>query len=372
MPARNDLTLDRRELLSGAGAVAVAGLGAAPARANADQERLGALAGQKGILYGASFAVHELDAPYADDYARIYKHDCRVLTSELELKMATLRPEPGVLDFGPADRLLAFADANGMKVRGHTLIWHDALPQWVHKLGPGEADYLLESHIETVMERYRGRIVHWDVVNEPIGPWDHLPGNLRTGVFRDAIGEDYIAKSFRIARSLDKDVKLVLNEGGTEASDEQGQVYRDSLLALLKRLRDKDTPIDAIGLECHLDSARPYDFPRFAAFVAELAEMGFEIHLTEVDVKDAAFPSNIAERDSKVAALYRGLLDAVLPIKAVTTVVNWQLADHTSWHWGAALSKGQRKPRPLPYDSGFRPKPAWHAMADAFRKAPPR
>ncbi|MGQ0672236.1 MAG: endo-1,4-beta-xylanase [Hyphomicrobium sp.] len=361
--------MTRRQALLAAGAVVAEPL----LPALAAEETLGALAAAKGLLYGASFASHELDQPYGSDYAAMYRRECRILTSELEFKMHSFRPTADVIEFAPADRFMSFAEENGLPVRGHTLIWHDGLPDWINRLGPGEAAHLLEAHIETILERYGGRVRHWDVVNEPIGPWDHLPGNLRTGVFRNAFGEDYIARSFRLTRKLDKTARLVLNEAQTEADDENSRTFRESFMALVRRLLDAGVPLDAVGLESHLVSSRPYDFPRFAAWLEELAALGLEVHITELDVNDEAFDADIAKRDKAVANMYRGFLDAVLKVKAVTTVVNWQLADHTSWLYGAALAKKSRRlPRPLPYDSKFRRKPAWYAMAEAFAAAPAR
>lgn len=364
-------SISRRALLaSGLGSLSAA---AVPAISAGTEPTLGELAAKKGVLFGASFAVHELDTPYGAAYADLYKRECRVITSELELKMGTLRPSADTIDFAPADKLLAFAEANGQAVRGHTLIWNDALPDWIRRLGPGEAEHLLEAHIQTVMERYQGRVRHWDVVNEPIGPWDKLPGNLRTGVFLDALGEGYIARSFREARRVDPTAKLVLNEAQTESSDENGEVFRRSLMNLVKRLLAEGAPVDAIGLQSHIDTRRPYDFPRFAAYIAELAALGLEIHITELDVNDVAISGSNRERDRKVAAHYRAFLDAVLQVKAVTTIVTWQLADHTSWLNGFLKSKGTpRPPRPLPFDRAFRRKAAWNAIAAAFSDAPAR
>ncbi len=361
-------TLTRRQVLAGT----AAGIAASSFPTYAAEESLGAIAAAKGILYGASFASHELDTPYGPAYAEIYRRDCRIITSELEFKLASLRPAAGIIEFAPADRFVAFAESNGLAIRGHTLIWQDALPDWINRLGPGEAAHLLEAHIETALERYRGRVKYWDVVNEPIGPWDNLPGNLRGGVFLAAMGEDYIARSFRLARKLDPKARLVLNEAQTESNDENGQVFRDSFLALVRRLIGDGVPIDTVGLECHLKSSRPYDFPRFAAWLVEFANLGLEIQITELDVDDAAIAGSLRERDKRVARMYREFLDAVLQVKAVSTVVNWQLADHTSWIYGAAKLNKKRAPRPLPYDTQFRKKPAWHAIAEAFKAAPAR
>ncbi len=189
------------------------------------------------------------------------------------------------------------------------------------------------------------------------------------------MGEDYIARSFRLARAADPDAELVLNEAQTESADENGQTFRDSFLALLKRLKAADVPIDGVGLQCHLDTGRPYDFPRFAGFVEEIAALGYRVLLTELDVNDRALPRDVAARDLRVAAMYGDFLKAVLPNRSITTLTLWQMADHTSWLYYDAVSKSPdspRQPRPLIYDSNFARKRAWDAVAEALEAMPPR
>lgn len=364
--------LSRRQFLPAAAAALVPATYGLLELATAGQPAepgLGAIAAQKGLLFGASFSVAELDTDTGPAYARIYQRDARILASELEFKMHTLRPTPGAYDFGPADRLVAFARANSMRVRGHTLIWNDYLPQWVHGLSKREAVKLLEQHVTDVVSRYRGQIYEWDVVNEPIGPWDKLPGNLRGGVFLDALGEEYIERSFRIARAADPEARLFLNEAQTETDDDNGETFRDSFLKVLRRLVDKGAPLTGAGLQCHLVSTSRYDFPRFAAFLREIAALGLEISITELDCNDAAFPDPVAERDAAVADLYRRFLDAVLPIRQVKLLTTWQLADEKSWIWYADVQKdpqARRRPRPLLYDAAFAEKPSYGVMASAF------
>lgn len=336
---------------------------------------LGARAAAKGLLFGASFATQELDKPYGPLYAETYKREARMLTSEAELKLYTLRPDALTLDFGPADRLVAFARENGHILHGHTLIWNDALPEWIKRLGPGEVEFLLETHIRTVLERYGAVVPTWDIVNEPIAPWDKLPGNLRNGAFYAALGADYIANSYRLARKVAPEARLYLNEAQTESADDNGEVFRKSLLELLKRLKGEGVPIDGVGFESHLDSKRPYDFPRFAAFVEEIAAMGFEIAISELDINDHAWPADPNTRDRLVAGMYRNFLSAVLPVKAVKRLTLWQIADHTSWMYYDDVAnnpKAVRRPRPLPFDSAFKKKPAWDAIAEALDAMPAR
>jgi endo-1,4-beta-xylanase len=368
--------LSRRDVLAGiSGAASLAALpGAVIGKPNSDNS-LGAIAAGKGVLFGASFATQELDGAHGKDYAKMYTQDARILTSELEFKLATLRPTPDRIDFYGADRLVEFAEANGMRVRGHTLIWNDALPDWIKALSNNAARELLEVHIATVTTRYGGRVAYWDVINEPIGPWDGNPGNLRGGPFYRALGEDYIKRSFQLARKFAPAATLVLNEAQTETNDDNGATFRDSLLSLLRRLKDQGAPIDAVGIQSHLRTGAQYDFPAYAAYLQEIAEMGYAIHITEMDVNDAGLDGTIAERDAKIAALYGAYLTEVLKLPAVKVVELWQLSDGTSWMKDFNSSgdlKVRKDARPLPYDAEFRKKPAWEAISRALSDAPPR
>ncbi|MCH9764742.1 MAG: endo-1,4-beta-xylanase [Alphaproteobacteria bacterium] len=380
MRIHKSTTVTRRAILAAGAATAAAtafgkGLFAVGQKRFA-QNTLAGLAAKKGLAFGASFAVHELDRDHGDRYAQLYRRDVQLITSELALKIPILRPAAHILNFKPADRLFAFAKDNALGVHGHTLIWDDYLPDWIKQLGPGEVEHLLNAHVLTVLERYKGRAETWDVVNEPIAPWDKNPGNLRQGPFYASMGEAYIAKSFRLAREIEPNATLLLNEAQTESADENGAVFRKSLFELVRRVLDQGVPIDGIGLQCHLQSERPYDFPRFADFVNQIAELGLEVQITELDVNDSAFPAAIATRDRRVATLYHNFLTEVLAIPAVSSLILWQLSDATSWMADPSLSNALRpdkKPsRPLPYDRGFDKKPAWHAIAKALRAMPAR
>ena len=384
---RTNSTLSRRTALaSGAAAVALtplAGTGFTKSTGKRAEntvegrgENLAALAAQKGLAFGASFAVHELDRPYGDRYANLYRRDVQLITSELCLKIPILRPDAHVLDFAPADRFFSFASENGLGVHGHTLIWDDYLPPWIKQLSKLEIDHLLNAHILTVLERYAGKAETWDVVNEPIAPWDKNPGNLRQGPFYAHLGEDYIGRSFRLAREIDPKATLLLNEAQTESADDNGATFRKSLLALIKRQLDKGVPIDGIGLQCHLQSERPYDFPRFAAFVQEIIDLGLDVQITELDINDSAYTGAIDKRDAQVADLYAQFLKEVLSLPEVSSLLLWQMSDATSWMADPGLENGLRKDkqasRPLPYDRDFQKKPAWHAIADALKAMPAR
>jgi endo-1,4-beta-xylanase len=140
-------------------------------------------------------------------------------------------------------------------------------------------------------------------------------------------------------------------------------------------LKSQGAPIDAIGIQSHLKVAAPYDFPAYAAFLLEIANMGYAIHITEMDVNDTGVEGSIAERDAKVAALYEGYLTEVLKLDAVKVVELWQLSDATTWLRDAnALGRMsvRANPRPLIYDDKFQKKSAWDAVARALAAAPVR
>ena len=140
------------------------------------------------------------------------------------------------------------------------------------------------------------------------------------------------------------------------------------MLGLLKRLKSEGAPIDAVGIESHLKVVAPHDFPAFAGFLSEIADMGYAIHITELDVNDTGVGGSIAERDAKVAALYEAYLTEVLKLEAVKVVELYGLSDGTSWMKDPATvaQLGLRNDaRPLIYDDAFteetgvgRPSPA--------------
>ncbi|MEQ1717715.1 MAG: endo-1,4-beta-xylanase [Hyphomicrobium sp.] len=368
--------LDRRALLlHSAAATAALAFGHVQRVEAQPPLNLGALAETKGLLFGASLAVHELDGAHGGQYAALYEQNARILTSELEFKLSTLRATSDKLDFADADRLVDFAGQRRMSVRGHTLIWNDDVPAWIKQLSDGDVGLLLDAHIASVLERYRHRVMFWDVVNEPIGPWDKQPGNLRDGPFYRALGEGYIARAFEKAHAADPNAILVLNEAQTETADETGKTFRDSLLGLLHRLKMQGVPIDAIGLQSHLRLAAKYDFPAFTAFIEEIAALGFDIHITELDVNDTGIDGGEDRRDAAVAAMYRNFLKAVLHVKAVKVVQTWQLSDASSWMQDKptqARMHIRAHPRPLLFDASFNRKRAFDAVAEAFAEAPAR
>src|SRR5579859_2630211 len=172
------------------------------------QPALKDLARAKGRWIGTAVAV----APLADDgaYRQFLASQFDAVTPENAMKFANVHPRAGPegYDFSQADAVVDFAQANGMRVRGHTLVWHNQLPAWVASAGLSNDQLaaILQDHITTVVGRYRGRVYSWDVVNEAV----MNDGSLRQSVW-SALGSDYVAKAFRWARAADPGAKLFYN-----------------------------------------------------------------------------------------------------------------------------------------------------------------
>jgi endo-1,4-beta-xylanase len=361
--------ISRRDLVLG-GAVLAAGTAAGPAGA-ADPIRsvpsLGALAAARGVTYGAS-----IDRTVLTDarLAELYRHQTRIVTTDVALKFGSIRPQPNVADYTDGDALVAFAAQAGLAVRGHTLAWNAYQPDWVDKLSPKEAAYWLDRHIAETVGRYAGRLHSWDVVNEPLWPDDGNPGSLRGGPWFRALGPDYIRRAFVAAHRADPNVRLVLNEASPEWKVAFGptEIYRTALLRLVDDLQHAGIRLDAVGLECHWFPDFVFDRAIFSKLVRDLAARKLEVYVTELDVNDLRMQGNDTRRDAQVAARYAEIMAAALAEPAVTVIQTWQLSDAQSWLNGVAEPDYHtiRKPRPLPFDRDYAPKPAYHAMADAL------
>ncbi|HZT87413.1 MAG TPA: endo-1,4-beta-xylanase [Stellaceae bacterium] len=366
----------RRDLLRAAAGSAM--LAAAPARAATEGgQGLGAIAAERGLLFGSWIRETSLfDNPA---YAEMMARECRLIVSALEMHWDSVEPEQGVDDFKLPDAALGWAKAHGQKFRGHALVWGERAPKWFASLsGRDAAIRALRDHIRRVCGHFAGQMQSWDVVNEAIQTYSGRPDKLRRTVFLDKIGPEYLDIAFTAAREADPHALLVLNEFGVEFEIEDSAEKRATLLGLVDGFKKRGTPIDAIGVQSHLQTRwMPHFDPRaFGAFLDEIAGRGLKILLTELDVADRSAPSDIAVRDAEVAATYKRYLDAALAHQAVIAAITWGLTDGDSWVTRGDLPAFRRTdglpPRPLPFDQNYRPKPAYFAIAEALHAAPMR
>lgn len=345
------------------------------------------IARSKGMRFGSAVAW----GPAGSDtgsfanrrYAALLEADCGLLVAENEMKWQALRPSPTEFDFTRFDGIIAYADAHGMAVRGHNLLWHQPkwMPRWAESYDYGatpsrEAERILTEHIGTVTRRYGARIGSYDVVNEAVNPAD---ASLYQTALSRALGgpEATLDLAFRTARATAPDAQLVYNDYMSwEPGNER---HRTGVLRLLEGFRRRNVPVDALGVQSHLitlGTSTASDVSRLQGewrrFLDEVVGMGYTLLITELDVRDNNLPADAAIRDRAVADYTRGFLDVTLSYRQLSDVLAWGMSDRYSWIEGFEPRADGARRRPTLYDAEFRPKPMRAAVADALAAAPAR
>ena len=343
---------------------------------------LNAVAATKNMRFGSVIGAGPAGtqaSSYSDPaYRDIVVRDCGLIVPENELKWQNIRPSPTTYDFGGADLLLDFATTNGLAMRGHNLMWQNDqfLPAWTrsYDYGPNpatEAARLITDHATTVCQRYAGRIKSWDAVNEAVDP---STGTLRQTIFSQKMGsvEAVLDLVFRTARQVLPDAQLVYNDYmGWESGND---AHRAGVLNLLAGFRARGVPVDALGVQSHLGvfsidpatgTGRHEDGP-WRSFLDQVVAMGYDLLITELDVNDAALPSDINLRDQGVASYARAYLDLMFSYPQLRDVLAWGMVDSYSWLQSFAPRADGRPVRPNPYDSSCQRKPFHQSIADAF------
>jgi len=326
----------------------------------------------KGLLYGATGTQSRLSKD--SEFAARFVKECAILVPEWDLKWKALRPTPDSFDFSRGDWLVKFAQTHGLLFRGHTLVWHEDLPQWfAGTVNSQNAKQILVKHIATVVKHYAGKIHSWDVVNEAILPGDKRPDGLRDSPWLNFLGPDYIEIAFRAAAEADPQALLVYNQNRLEYELPDNEASRTAVLRLLERLKSRGTPVQALGLQSHLRADETKFNPtKLRTFLKEVADLGLKILITEMDVTDQKLPLNAGVRDRIIARVYEDYLSAVLEEPAVIAVLTWGLSDRYTWLSDYKPREDKAPVRPLPLDAELKRKLAWNAIARAFEKAPMR
>lgn len=283
------------------------------------------------------------------------------------MKMEPIHPEEGRYNWGTADAIVQFATENGLKVRGHTLCWHNQAPKWMFYNAAGKLvnkDTLLlrlRKHIHDVVGRYKGKIYAWDVVNEAVS--DRQGEFLRNSLWFQICGEDFITHAFRYAHEADPNAVLFYNDYNTEDPAKRDKVYR-----LLKKLRDANVPVHAIGLQGHWSVKNPSS-ALLASAIEQYASLGIKIQITELDVSvftNDQIPEQrnfTPEQEQLQEQQYTMLFDTFRKYRhAITGVTFWNLSDRSSWLDNFPV-KG-RKNYPLLFDEKLLPKKAYWKVID--------
>jgi endo-1,4-beta-xylanase len=293
------------------------------------------------------------------------------ITGENCFKPASLGISPGVYNWTTADELTAFAAANGMAVRGHTLCWHSQTPDWFFTGTAAEVRARLETYVHDVVTHFKGKVVCWDVVNECTS--DDASSAWRNSRWLQILGPDYIEHALRAARAADPDAKLFINDYGTE---DPAKLAR--LMSIVADLQARGAPLDGVGHQLHVSTTSP-TMTHVDNALRSVANKGLINHVTELDVSLYSDPgscfssrtgcaADITGNPTLLAAAlkaqalqYRALFNVFKQHPSLQSVTTWGIADNSTWLSSFPTTRGNR---PLLFDMAGSAKPAARAITD--------
>lgn len=322
---------------------------------------------------------------YVEQNARlnqIVRDHFSLVVAENDFKWQALQPRQDQFNFNNADAMMTLAESQGKRVHGHVLVWHSQTPDWVFQNASGgdlTRDQLIErmqTHIRTVMTRYKGRVQSWDVVNEAFED----NGSLRNSPWRRIIGDDYLEIAFRTAHEVDPDAILVYNDYGW-ASDAK----RQAIVAMANDFRQRGVPIHGLGIQGHWQLNYPSQ-AKVDQILTDAASTGLWVMVTEldIDVLPAAWEysgadiSTLFEYQEELdpytdglpggvsleqAQRYRSVFDIFLKHQAsLYTITFWGVTDRDSWLNNFPV-RG-RTNHPMLFDRDGNAKPAFFELLE--------
>ena len=293
------------------------------------------------------------------------------LTAENHMKMGLIQPQKDKFQWEHADWLYNFAEKHQMQVHGHALVWHRQTPTWMEEFQGNTSDWekILKDHVITVAKRYSGRTHSWDVVNEAISDQS---GMIRPTIFQKNI-PDYIHKSFLWADSADPQADLYYNDYHFVDYPNKW----NGILNLIDDLQNKQSPIDGVGFQLHINDHWPNLSHIEQAFKA-IVDRELKVRISELDVgmnspwayqsPRTTFTANMAKQQAQLYYAVVKLYFKVVPPKLRGGITLWGVSDQYSWipHW---YKNDLNKPRPdwpLLFDEHYQAKPAAHSFSEAL------
>ena len=285
------------------------------------------------------------------------------VTAENDMKPQPTEPRQGQFDFTRADRIANFCRQHGIKMRGHCLMWHSQIGEWIYKdeqgnLLPKEEFFKrMREHIHTVVSRYKDVVYAWDVVNEAMTDDRNATDPYRQSPMYKIAGDEFIAQAFRFAREADPNVLLFYND-----YNETDPVKSKRIFEMVKKMKANGVPIDGIGMQGHYNIYGPKE-DEIDAAITLYKQVVKHIHMTELDVRaneemggalqfsqegmevSDSLKQHLADQYARIFRVLRKHKDVI------DNVTFWNLSDRDSW-------LGARN-YPLPFDSEYQPKMAY-------------
>ncbi len=314
------------------------------------------LAEQHGIRFGALYQSDLRNADvHGDLYDRMFETEMSALTVGSfwgdQWGIHTSRTK---FDFSLMDTMVNWGRAHNMELYAQTLVWYadvDGIPNWLKVTPNADVEAVMNEHIDTVVGRYKGQIKYWNVVNEAVDDGD--TGTLRRGhKWFEAMGDDYIRKAFVRAHTADPSAVLYYNEYNIESN----KAKFDGTKALLTNLKKQNTPVYALGWQLHV---RPgsFDPATLLARMNEIADLGFDNYITELDVQ---LPVNATVADyEQQKQTYKSIVQTFLAARRHKTIIVWGLRDGDPY-W---LTNNH----PLLFDENYRKKSAYFGIQETLK-----
>ncbi len=301
------------------------------------------------------------------NYSAVYTKEFNSVTAENAMKMKSIfkgiDSEGNLnLDWTNSDLIVDFAEANGLNVHGHTLIWHESIPEFLKTFTGTNQEFesIIEKYITAVVTKYKDKVDSWDVVNEAIAD---ETSHLRASVFVERMGADYVKKCFQYARNADQEVKLFYNDYNLvfDLQKQKGAFeIIDDLMA--------NNLIDGVGYQMHID----YNFPNKQALQTAtdlIVKRKLLVHFSELDVKTnpkGAIAEFTEKRNNAQAQKVYEVVEVynAIPTENKYALTVWGLKDDDSW----VTPRYGFPDWPLLFDSSFGKKKAYAAFIQALQK----
>lgn len=326
--------------------------------------------------YDGSDELRDAASSLETPYARTVRSEFNAVVIEHHLKWTPLCvSEPGPLpdgapsdrlgryDFDRVDRMVDWALANDLTVKGHVLVWHVTSPKTLlEAMEPDQVRNELKRHIFTTIGHFRGRIRTWDVVNEALAP----DGSLADTVFLRKLGPSYIEDAFRWAHEADPTAILLYNDNKVEGF---GTPKAQGFYELLADLKAKGVPVHGCGMQAHWNAAgvgrNRCPTPRMLQKqIRRLGDLGLTVNLSEMDVRVSQLDAPL--RNTAQRQIYHDLCAAALSEPACNGIWLWGFTDRHTW-----VTHFYYDDEPLIFDEDYQKKPAYWGLRDAIASLAP-
>jgi endo-1,4-beta-xylanase len=282
----------------------------------------------------------------------IFRAEFNQGTIDWGLYWGEAEPQRGQFDFSVIDQQVALAQVNGARIRGSCFVFghSDGQPDWLLKgaFSPAELSEILRTHITTIMERYRGVIAEWVVVNEPyIAPYS------TDDIFYTTIGPSYIEAAYETARAVDPGAVLTFSDTDNHTADGITTALTHDVV---NELRAKKL-IDKVALEMHIDAGSP---PDPGDVTATMQSYGIPVCVSEFDIDLSRVTGTLDEKYALQAQIAASMLKAARASGVCRDLTRWGLGDGVGDKW--LQRPGAPAPMASPYDGNLQPKPFFTAL----------